>query len=244
MSNVAKIESSAPVVADYGTSLLEVISRAASDPNVDIDKLERLLAAQERVSSHQAERTFNEAMNAAQTQMPQIVKDGTNDTTRSKYSKLETISALMSPVISRNGFSLSYGTAESPLVNHYRITCRLSHVGGHSRDYHVDIPIDNEGMKGTKNKTDTHGAVSAITYGRRILKLMIFDVATRDDDGNGAAGIHPISVDQYDALKKKINDTQADEEKFCAWLGVAELKDLHSHRFVEAIRALEKKGGK
>jgi hypothetical protein len=73
---------------------------------------------------------------------------------------------------------------------------------------------------------------------------MMFDVATRDDDGNNAAGIHPISVDQYDALKKKIIDTQSDESKFCEWLGIAELKDLHSNRFSEAMSGLNRKGGK
>lgn len=226
------------------TGLLNVIERAARDPNVDIDKMERLLNMQERVLARQAEQAFNEAMNAAQTEMPQVVRDGKNETTRSKYAKLETVSAAMSPVISRNGFSLSYGTADCPIANHYRVTCRVSHVGGHSQDYHVDVPIDNEGMKGTKNKTDTHGAVSAISYGRRVLKLMIFDVATRDDDGNGAAGIHPISVDQFDALKKKISDTQADEERFCKFLGIAELKDLQSTNFAAAMQQLNRKAAK
>lgn len=231
-------------IVSHESGLLNVIERAARDPNVDIDKMERLLNMQERVLSRQAEQSFNEAMNAAQTQMPQIVKDGKNETTRSSYSKLETAIAAMSPVISRNGFSLSYGTDDCPLPNHYRVTCRVSHTGGHSRDYHVDIPMDNEGMKGTKNKTDTHGAVSAISYGRRILRLMIFDVATRDDDGNGAAGLHPVSVDQFDALKKKISDMQADEERFCKYLGIADLKDLQSGRFTSAMKALDAKATK
>ena len=35
-------------VVEYGASVLEVISRAARDPSVDLDKLERLMAMQER----------------------------------------------------------------------------------------------------------------------------------------------------------------------------------------------------
>lgn len=234
-------KTTAAEVASYDASLLEVISRAAADPNVDIDKMERLLAMQERVTERQAEQAFNVAMNLAQSEMPQVIRDGKNDTTRSKYAKLETVSAAMSPVIARHGFSLTFGTDASPLAGHYRVTCRVSHVGGHSRnDYHVDIPIDNEGMKGTKNKTDTHGAVSAISYGRRVLKLMIFDVATKDDDGNAAA-YHLISVDQYDALKKKVIEVGADEEAFCRYLGVPDLKDLQAINFNSAVKALAAK---
>jgi hypothetical protein len=37
------------------TSLLEVISRAASDPTVDIEKMERLMAMHERITARDAE---------------------------------------------------------------------------------------------------------------------------------------------------------------------------------------------
>lgn len=240
MTAVQKVE--APV--DLSGGILAVIERAARDPNVDIDKMERLLEMQERVLQRDAEAAFNAAMRAAQSQMPQIAKDGHNDTTRSKYAKLETLSAAASPIIAANGFSLSYGTNESPLQDHYRITCDVAHTGGFTKRYHVDIPMDNTGMKGTKNKTDTHGAVSAISYGRRVLKLLIFDIATKDDDGNAAAGLYPISVDQYDALKKRIADVQADEPKFCEFLGIQDLRDLHAARFDFALKALAAKGAK
>jgi len=38
-----------PVVHDESAALISIISRAASDPNVDIDKMERLLQMQERI---------------------------------------------------------------------------------------------------------------------------------------------------------------------------------------------------
>lgn len=231
-------------VADFTGGILAVIERAARDPNVDIDKMERLLQMQERVLLRDAEAAYHAAMQRAQMQMPQVSKDGYNESTRSKYSKLETLSAAASPIIAANGFSLSYGTDQSPLPDHYRVTCKCSHSGGFSQNHHIDIPMDDTGMKGTKNKTSTHGAVSAISYGRRVLKLLIFDIATKDDDGNQAAGLHPISVDQYDALKKLITNVQADEAKFCEYVGVSDLRDLQSANFAAAMRVLNQKAAK
>jgi hypothetical protein len=49
----------------------------------------------------------------------------------------------------------------------------LSHTAGHSRHYQADVPIDNTGPKGAQNKTMTHGFGSALSYGRRYLKLLI-----------------------------------------------------------------------
>jgi len=68
---VTKLEEGG-AVADYNSSLLEVIAKAARDPNVDIDKMERLLQMQERVQSRDAEVAFNQALNAAQSEMGTI----------------------------------------------------------------------------------------------------------------------------------------------------------------------------
>ena len=63
MNAVAKTQTAE--VANYGSSFLEIISKAARDPNVDIDKMEKLLQMQERIASRHAEQEFNQAMNAA-----------------------------------------------------------------------------------------------------------------------------------------------------------------------------------
>ena len=67
MSAVTKIEAREIAPAqDQHAALLQVIARAAADPAVDIDKMERLLAMQERVMERNAEAAFNDAMRAAQ----------------------------------------------------------------------------------------------------------------------------------------------------------------------------------
>jgi hypothetical protein len=51
---------------DRENAIINVIARAAADPNTDVDKLERLLAMQERVLEREAKRAYDEAMRSAQ----------------------------------------------------------------------------------------------------------------------------------------------------------------------------------
>ncbi|MGI9502702.1 MAG: ERF family protein, partial [Geminicoccaceae bacterium] len=135
------------------TAIIQVIERAALNPAIDVEKMERLLSLQERILDREAEQSFNVAMKAAQEEMPQVLRDAKNASTSSRYARLETIAKAINPVVTKHGFSMSFGTDDSPLENHYRVTCKVSHVDGHSRDYHADVPADLTGMKGNQNKT-------------------------------------------------------------------------------------------
>lgn len=228
----------APVQSE-SAAIIQVIERAALNPDIDVEKMERLLAMQERVMARRAEQEFNEALVAAKQEMPQVARDARNSTTNSTYSRLETLAAAADPVIVKHGFVPSFGTDVSPLDGHYRITCALSHVGGHTRNYHADIPSDLVGMKGNPNKTPTHAFGSTLSYGRRYLKLLIFDIATRDDDdGNGAATGGVISDEQLAELRKMIADLNAEEPKVCAFAKIDRLEDLPAKRFDWIVRAI------
>jgi hypothetical protein len=85
---------------------------------------------------------------------------------------LEAVSDAIDPVFRRHGFSRRSGPRTARYAGHYRVTCRLSHIGGHHRDYQADVPADTVGIKGNQNKTATHGFGSALSYGRRYLKLL------------------------------------------------------------------------
>ena len=51
---------------------VSMFERLVSDPNVDVEKLERLMAMQERVIRYRAEQAFNEAFAAMQPEIPVI----------------------------------------------------------------------------------------------------------------------------------------------------------------------------
>jgi hypothetical protein len=226
---------------DRDNALVNVIARAASDPNVDIDKLERLLEMQERVIGREAEQRFAEAMAAAQKEMPQIKRGGKNATTNSTYAELDAMSEAMLPVIAKHGFSLSFGTDVSPLPNHYRVTCDVSHIGGHTRRYNADVPSDLTGMKGTPNKTSTHAFGSTLSYGRRYLKMLIFDVATTDDDGRAASSGERITEGQLSTLETLLTQGNGDRVKFCRYYKINQMCELPVAKFPEAFDVLTRR---
>lgn len=175
--------------------MMAVISRAASDPSVDIEKLERLMAMKERMDAKQAEQEFNAAMSAAQSEMGRISADATNPQTRSRYATYGKLDSCLRPIYTRHGFALSYGTRRSEAEGHITILCDVSHSGGHVKQYECDMPSDGKGAKGGDVMTKTHAAGSAMSYGQRYLLKLIFNVAIgeNDDDGNAAGSGFDIS---------------------------------------------------
>lgn len=190
MSNITKAEPQANIVPiNDSAALMTAIARAASDPTVDVEKMERLFAMHERMEARQAEVAFNDAMNRVQAHMGRVGTDKTNTQTRSNYATYGKLDRALRPLYTAEGFSLSYGTGESE-ADVVRVTCDVSHRDGHTRHYHIDMPADGKGAKGGDVMTKTHATGSATQYGMRYLLKMIFNVATadEDDDGNGASG--------------------------------------------------------
>jgi hypothetical protein len=165
--------------------MLAMIERAARDPAVDIDKLERLFALQREMLAEQKKTAYNAAMSRVQAQLKPVFRDAMNNQTNSPYARLESISDAITPIITAEGFSLSFDTAESPKADHIRIVCSVMHSAGHSEPKHLDLALDNVGLKGNANKTPVQGTGSTISYGRRYLKCMVFDVVLTNEDNDG-----------------------------------------------------------
>lgn len=169
-------------------NLLTVISSAAKDTTVDVEKAERLFALLERMHDRKAEMDFNDAMVLVQTKMVDlpIVRTAKNPQTNSFYAKLENIQEVVNPILLEHGFSISFGTDKSELPDHYGVTATVAHRSGHKRQFRCDSPVDMYGMKGNQNKTRTHGFGSALSYGERYLMTLIFNLRLigQDDDGN------------------------------------------------------------
>jgi hypothetical protein len=206
MSNeVQKIDQlpSAPV-----SNMLEIISRAASDPNVDIDKLERLMQMKERMDAKAAEVAFNDAMNAAQSQVGRVKATKENKQTRSWYADYAALDRALRPIYVEHGFSLSFNTGDDAPPEMVRVICYVSHKDGHTRTYHVDMPADGKGAKGGDVMTKTHAAGSAMSYGSRYLLKLIFNVAIGEDDDDGNNAAEPIDPTWMDAIQNAVDRTE------------------------------------
>lgn len=174
--------------AAEGSALVHMIERVARDPSIDLSRLEKLMEMHERVVLRNAEVAFNAGMAAAQAEIQRVAPDKMNTQTRSNYVSYAAMDAIIRPVYSRLGFAISFGTEDSPSQGCIRIVCDVS-CEGHVKRYHIDMPADGKGARGNDVMTRTHATGSAVTYGRRYLLGMIFNVAVGlpDDDGNAAS---------------------------------------------------------
>jgi len=190
-------------------NVLQIIATVAANPQANPDVMERLLDMQERILDRNAKESFNIDFVECQARMPSVLKDKLNKQTDSTYAKLATINKAILPHITKHGFALSFGTADSPLPDHTRITAELLHRGGHSKSYFYDCPYDLTGLKGSINKTPTHGKASATTYAERYLTTMIFNLVVMDDDDGNAANtqiVRTISDAQVDMIRSTIEE--------------------------------------
>lgn len=78
-------------ITDAGT-LIAMIGRMTTDPNVDIVKFERLVATYERIKETEARAAFVAAFAAAKREIGPAIRNAKNEQTGSKYADLAAIS--------------------------------------------------------------------------------------------------------------------------------------------------------
>lgn len=235
-----------PERASDATAIIQMIERVALNPNVDIDKMERLLQMQERVLDRNEKQAFNEAMSSAQADMRPIAVDSVNPQTRSKYASYAALDRAMRPIYTKHGFALSFNTEGGAPEQCVRVICLVSHKDGHERKYQIDMPADGKGAKGGDVMSKTHATGSGMTYGQRYLLKLIFNIAvSADDDGNGGRETGELlSQTQIGNLLALIKSTGANEQKFCAYMKVAGLNTMFAAQFDAAVAALNRYGAK
>ena len=241
----------APAPVSESAAIIQMIERAARDPAVDLDKMQRLLEMREKIDAQAREREFNERMAAAQQEMRPVSADANNPQTKSKYASYAALDRALRPIYTKAGFALSFNTAPEAPADHVRIVCDVANCG-HTRRYQIDMPADGKGAKGGDAMTKTHATGSAASYGMRYLLKMIFNVAVgeADDDGNNAgktAPVERITEEQVNTLNELILKTEEPAATvqiiFEHWK-VASLADLTRAQFGATVTQLKKKLGK
>lgn len=223
-------------------SLLHVLGRAMSDPSIDIEKVERYAALYERAIAREDEIAFNHAMMQAQSEMRHISADANNSQTKSKYATYAALDAKVRPIYSKHGFSCSFDTADGAPEGCIRIVCFVA-LGGRSRTYRIDMPADGKGAKGGDVMTKTHATGAGVTYGRRYLLGMIFNlVIGEDNDGNtpvvGGGVLSPTELAQIEEL---IAAAKVNPELFASLFQAKTVAEIPSDKFANAKLKLTKR---
>jgi hypothetical protein len=217
-------------------SLLELCLMAARDKSIAPDRLRAFLDMAKEQEQQEAETLFEEAMLAAQMEMPPVSRDAYNKQTKAWWARIETVAAKMDPIIRKHGFTLKYGMGDPRKDDHYYVFADVTWNGrlssgkksSFTRRYGMDVGRDDLGPKGTGVKTGAQGSVSVVTIGRRVLKMSIFDVVPlgMDNDGNRPAGRDIITFEQLKSLRKTLNDANIDEQIVCDFCHIDKLHNL------------------
>jgi len=182
MSEVIQQNNQVAVVSE-SSAVLAVIARAASDPTVDMDKLERLLDMQERIMNKQAETEFNSSLAAMQADIPSVAERGTGHNI--KYATLEDIVDVVRPIMNQYGFAVSFSVEQSDKT--ITIIGELVHKCGHSKQTKMILPHETSG---SKNAVQAIG--SSVSYGKRYVLCAMLNIATRGEDDNGYAAVPEV----------------------------------------------------
>ena len=242
MSNLTRVEQKQELAVSENIAMVSMFERMASDPNVDVDKLERLMQMRERAVEREAESAFNIALSDAQARMGTIGADANNPQTRSKYASYGKLDSVLRPIYTSSGFALSFDTGPDAPADCVRVLCHVTHKAGHSRTYHVDMPADGKGAKGGDVMTKTHAVGAGMSYGMRYLLKMIFNVAVGEEDVDGnSVHVETITDAQEIQIAEMLEATGSDKAKFLRWLKVDALSKIPAKSFGTVMATLHKK---
>jgi hypothetical protein len=224
--------------------MMQMIEDAARDPSVDVSKMRELLAMKKEAMQDEARRVYFEQMNRVQAAILPIAADASNPQTKSKYASYAALDRVLRPIYTSHGFSLNFGTADGAPETFVRVTCDVAHSAGHVRPYHIDMPADGKGAKGGDVMTKTHATGSAVSYGRRYLLGMIFNLAIGNDDDGNAAGNRSVSEAQLTELNELAVALGVDIAAFCNHFEIGSLAEVPAAQFAKCKTAMMAKARK
>ena len=219
---------------------MAMIDKAISQ-GVGVEALEKLLALQERWEAGQGRKAFDRAIADAKANLPTIIKNREVDFSTAKgrtnyrHEDMAAIAKAVDPVLSKQGLSYRFRAQQDQRT--LTVTCILSHRDGYSEETTLSAAADDSG-----NKNHLQAIGSAATYLQRYtLKLALGLAASADDDSRASEGPALINAEQFTVLQGLLEETQSDEAKFAAFIGVDDLHQMNVKQFDMAIAALRKK---
>jgi len=229
MSNLATVENDGP---NNVSPMFAMIERAARDPAVDIDKLERLMLMKVNADALQARGAYDDAMAALQPELPVIAERGQAD--RYSFAKWEDINVAIKPVLMRHGFALTFRT---DFADGIAITGVLSHRAGHREETTIKLPADGSG-----NKNPVQAVASSVSYGKRYAASALLNLTSHgEDDDAYTAMVERITEDQEIQINDMLEATNSDKAKFLEWLKIDGVSKIPAKRFDEVMKLFKAK---
>jgi hypothetical protein len=217
--------------------LMNALVQAAMNPDVDPDKMERMLALYERMETRKAQSDFDNALSVMLPKLPEIGKRGEAKSGEKKlytFARWEDINRAIKPILAEHGFALTFRTDihEKGVL----VTGILSR-GGHQRETSLLVPFEDSGAK---NATQARG--SSTSYGKRYTASALLNLVTSDEPDNDGGTFHEtIGPDQMTELDNLLKVTKSDRAKFFAHIKVDGMADITVKQFPAVKKLLERK---
>ena len=216
-------------------ALLEAVIRAASNPDTDADKLEKLLAIGRQLELDRAKAAYDAAFYAMKPDVPDIGKYGVvlNKGGKKQFSFLrwDDLHRGIRPALKKHGFATSFNF-EEPEPG--RLTCilELSHVGGYSKFYRWTLPS----MGQNQYVSNLQNAAAARSFAKRCVLIDALDVLAEDTDRDGSDTPPPERITEEQA--RKIEDALAACEQREQGMTIRFYKWLRAEMQTDKIREL------
>lgn len=243
----AKPESQSTAVAVYDQTqqMVTSIIEMASNPDVDADKIEKLLDIQMKMMDRQAKMDFDQALARVQSTMPRITERGEiknkHGQVTSTYMKYEDIDLQIRPRLQAEGFSLMHtrDNKDGKMI----VTTTLKHVAGHEESVSMPLPYDKENQL----KNAVQAAVSTFSYGKRVNVCSLLNIVAEGDDDDGQmAAANPITEEQAASIKKRLQDLYeagdtVDTGRFVKLFGANSVDEIPAASYGDADQLLKRK---
>lgn len=214
---------------------MTMLSMAVSQ-GADLDKLEKLMALQERWEANEARKAFNEAMGAFRAEGITVAKDSRvtyktdKGVTDYVHASLGNICNVIGGVMSKYGLSYRWNTQQNE--GRIKVTCIVSHKHGHSESVSLEASADSSG-----GKNNIQAIGSTVSYLERYTLLAATGTATEyhDDDGRGSSPIECISVNQEADLVALLEEVGANKKAFMDYFSIEKISDLPANDYKKAV---------
>lgn len=165
--------------------LMTAAALVQGEDGMDVGKLKELLDVQERWEAMEAKKAYVQAMSAFKANPPEIIKDKTvgYKDVKYKHASLHNVTTKINSELSKHGLTASWVTSQDN--GSIKVTCKITHIMGHSEETCLSAPPDATGSKNA-----IQAIASTVTYLERYTLLALTGLATADQDDDGkAAGL-------------------------------------------------------
>ena len=206
---------------------------------MDIDKIKQMMDLQERWEANQARKAYTEAMAAFKKNPPEIEKERAVDYTtktgnkvKYNHASLGNVTNKINSALGEHGLSAAWTTDQSE--NKIKVTCKITHILGHSESTALSALADDSGGK---NAIQALG--STISYLERYTILALTGLATHEMDDDGKGAVEYIDEKQKSTILDLLNEKGVKDTRLLKYVEAASVETILACDFQKAVAAIK-----